>query len=160
MAAMNGFAVGFGVCINGTAGTIVDNLAATFYNAQLTQSMDMREEPTGVQEFQDCEGVLRTRVVSGSKRTLTITLIPTSGVAGAAQIALAEDEVKLPAIGEVLTLAGFQGPTATTGEINGDWIFQGNGRVVLSNTDAVRLEVELEQVYDDSGAVVSLAATT
>jgi hypothetical protein len=163
MAKQNGFAIAYGVCINGSAGTIKDDEAipATFYNAQLVQSMDMREEPTDSQDYKDCHGTVRSKVISGSRRVVTVTLIPTNGTAGASGgIASAEDMVKLPAIGDVITLAGFQGPTTTTGEINGDWTYQGNGRVILANDDAARLEVELEQNYNAAGTAIDLSPTT
>jgi hypothetical protein len=160
MAKQNGFAIAYGVCNNGSAGTIEDSLAATFYNAQLVQSMDMREEPTDSQDFKNCHGEVATKVISGSRRVITVTLIPTNGSAGASGgIALAEDQVKLPDIGAVLTLDGFKGAADDATPINGDWTYQGNGRVILANDDGVRLEVELEQNYDASGTAVDLSET-
>lgn len=162
MAKQNGYAVAYGVCNNGSTPTIKDDEAtpADFYIASLIQSIDMREEPSDVSEVKDCSGVIRSRLIGGKKRTITLNLVPTSGASGASQIATAEDEVKLPAIGDVLTLAGFLGESDTGGEINGDWTYQGNGRIIGNNTSEARLEVELEQVYDDNDTIVSLTPTS
>lgn len=163
MPAQNGFAIAYGVSINGALTTIMDDAAtpATFYVAKLVQSADLREEAIDSQEYKDCGGVVRTKLLNGTKRVITLTLIPTNGSAGASGgIATAEDDVKLPAPGDVLTLANFQGPSGTTGEINGDWTYQGGGRVITANDDAVRIELELEQYYDAGGTVVDLSVTT
>lgn len=159
--AQNGYAVAYGVCIAGVTPTIRDAATNIFWIAKLVQSADMREEPVDIKEFKDCAGVVRTRIINGTKRTLTITLIPTNGSAGATGgITIAEDDVKLPSVGEALVLQGFMGAGITSGEINGTWYYMGRGRVILSNTDAVRLECELEQIYDSGGTAVTLTATS
>lgn len=162
MSKQNGYAVAYGVCIAGATPYIKDSGAADYYLAQLVQSADLREEPIDVKEFRDTNGVIRTKVINGTRRRVTLTLIPTNATAGASGgIDAAEAYVKLPPVGEIMTLLGFQGASVTTGPFNrNEWIYEGRGRVIATNDDAVRLEVELEQIYDSDGTFVSLSEST
>lgn len=162
MPSQDGYAVAYGVKIKGGTLTIQDDAGTpnTLFKAHLTQGADMRSEAGNPVEILDAGGEVATQIVTGSRRTLTLTLVPTNGAAGASGgIALAEDEVKLPAIGTKFVLGGFMGPTTSTGEINGTWNYRGNARVVTASNAETRIEIELERVYDSAGTLIDLSAT-
>lgn len=162
MPSQTGFAVAYGVKIKGGTLTIQDDATTpnTLFKAHLTQSADMRSEGGNPVEILDAGGEVATQINSGSRRTLNLTLVPTNGAAGATGgIALAEDQVVLPDIGTTFVLGGFMGPGTDSGEINGSWKYRGNGRVVTANNAEVRIEIELERVYNSAGSLIDLTET-
>ena len=161
MSNQSGFAVAYGVAVRGTVAQINDAQANDFYNAHLAQSADLREEPDERRVYKNLDGDIKSLVLSGTRRRMTITLVPTNGEAGATGgIALAEDQIKLPPVGEIITLVNWISPGVTSAPFNGQWYYTGSGRILTTNAGAARLEIEIEQFRDSSGSAVALTLIT